>query len=523
MSKNGGAVRVLLMNTLAFTACFAVWTMYGVLITYLVDRRVFAFDKAQVGWLIGIPVLTGSLLRLPVGILTDKFGGKPVFIGVMLFSAASVFLVSYADSFLAFALGGLAFGTSGAGFAVGIAYSSLWFPKERQGTALGVFGVGNAGSAATTLLAPLLLKLLTDGGTNVEGWRTLPRLYAAMIATITIIFALTTTNKKPVSAGPRTLGQMLRPLRDVRVWRFGLYYFLVFGAFVGLAQWLVPYYLNVYNVDLATAGLLASVFSLPSGIIRALGGWVSDRFGARATMYWVLSTCAIFFFLLVAPRMTIESPGEGILADRAGTVVEITPDKVVVDDRTYDLKVAPVQMGEDMSKDEEALVFPSFSSWQQPARGLEVGQKVVKKQLLAEGKTRVFFQANMWIFTGLVFLAGMMMGVGKAAVYKHIPEYFPRDVGVVGGIVGVLGGLGGFFCPILFGYMLKGTGVWTTCWLFLGVLAVVCLVWMHIVILRMTRHQKPVGALDGASAHSGRGTPNPSAGPESDAAPSAAR
>jgi NNP family nitrate/nitrite transporter-like MFS transporter len=147
-----------------------------------------------------------------------------------------------------------------------------------------------------------------------------------------------------------------------------------------------------------------------------------------------------------------------------------------------------------VESEEGALVFPTFTSWQEPA--VTVGQEVKKKELLARGVTQVYFQANVWIFTGLVFLAGIMMGIGKAAVYKHIPEYFPHDVGVVGGIVGVIGGLGGFFCPILFGYMLRATGLWTTCWLFLAVLSIVCLVWMHLVILRMTRHMKPSGPLD---------------------------
>ncbi|HZH99392.1 MAG TPA: MFS transporter, partial [Fimbriimonadaceae bacterium] len=279
------------------------------------------------------------------------------------------------------------------------------------------------------------------------------------------------------------LPQMLRPLKDIRVWRFGLYYFIVFGAFVALAQWLIPYYLNVYGMTLATAGLMAAVFSLPSGVIRALGGWASDKFGARSTMYWVLSSCAVFFLLLIAPRMEITSPGEGVMAERAGTVTAVSRESVQVGSKAYELKrQAPLNPQE---MDQRTLVMPTFRSWQEPV--VQVGQEVKKKELVAKGVTNVFFQANIWIFTSLVFLAGIMMGIGKAAVYKHIPEYFPNDVGVVGGLVGVIGGLGGFFCPILFGWMLKATGLWTSCWLFLGVLTVISLVWMHVVILRMGR------------------------------------
>ena len=84
-------------------------------------------------------------------------------------------------------------------------------------------------------------------------------------------------------------------------------------------------------------------------------------------------------------------------------------------------------------------------------------------------------------------ILGAVMGIGKAAVYKHIPDYFPNDVGVVGGIVGVLGGLGGFVCPVIFGYLLNATGLWTSCWMFFAVLVLVCLVWMHLVIQKILR------------------------------------
>lgn len=495
MSTRAVANRVLILNTLAFTVCFAVWTLYGVLVTFIADNGILVLDKAQIGWLIGIPVLSGSLARLPVGMLTERFGGKPVYIGVMLVSALSVYLTSFASSFASLLWGGLAFGIAGASFAVGIAYSSIWFPRQSQGTALGVFGMGNAGAAVTSLGAPWLLRWFTENGAKLDNWRMLPKVYAVALLVMAALFGLLTVHRKDDAAAAKSWRTMLLPLRDVRVWRFGLYYFLVFGAFVALAQWLIPYYLNVYGMSLAMAGLMASIFSLPSGVIRALGGWVSDHFGARTTMYWVLSTCALFFSMLIAPRMSVTSPGEGVMADAAGKVIGVSATEVTVQTnlgmKIYPLVARPTTSTESQ---EGALVFPTFTSWQEPA--VSVGQEVKKKELLARGVTQVYFQANVWIFTGLVFLAGIMMGIGKAAVYKHIPEYFPHDVGVVGGIVGVIGGLGGFFCPILFGYMLRATGLWTTCWLFLAVLSIVCLVWMHLVILRMTRHMKPSGPLD---------------------------
>lgn len=506
MSDRAKAVTVLSMNTLAFTVCFAVWMMNGVLVTYLVDNRIFTFDKAQIGWLLGIPVLTGSIVRLPVGMWTDRFGGRFVFPAVMLVAAAGAWMMGLADSYGGFLAASLLFGIAGTGFAVGIAYTSVWFPKERQGTALGIFGVGNAGAALTSLGAPWVLGRLTDGGADPEGWRHLPQIYALLLVTMSVVFFFVTTNKTPAHGREKTIGQQLAPLASARVWRFGLYYFLVFGAFVALSQWLIPYYVNVYAATVVTAGLLASIFSLPSGVIRALGGWLSDKFGARTTMYWVLGSCAIGFLFLVVPRMDITSPGEGVMATRPGTVTEVTADEVVVGEARYPI----VRRGAATHTEDDELVWPRSEFWQEPV--VAVGDTVVKKELLARGTTHIFFQANLWVFTALVFFVGIAMGVGKAAVYKHIPEYFPNDVGVVGGIVGVIGGLGGFVCPILFGYLLRGTGIWTTCWMFLFALAVVSLAWMHLTVRRMMRERVPHVAEQIDSAH-GALRPAPSAVP----------
>ena len=149
--------RILFLNTLAFTVCFACWTLNGVLVTYLVDNGIFHWSVVQVGWLLGIPILTGSIMRLPIGILTDKFGGKYVFSLLLLLCSIPLFLLPLANSFFMFALLSFLFGMVGTSFAVGIGYTSIWYPKEWQGRALGIFGMGNAGSSITTFLAPSLL------------------------------------------------------------------------------------------------------------------------------------------------------------------------------------------------------------------------------------------------------------------------------------------------------------------------------------------------------------------------------
>ena len=481
----GKAHKILTLNTLAFTVCFGVWMLNGVLVTFLASNQVFDWGPVEIGWLIGIPVLTGAIFRLPAGILTDKFGGKPIMSALLFLCAVPLVLLAYVDSFLGFALCSFGFGLTGASFAVGIAYTSVWYPQNWQGRALGIFGAGNAGAALTTLFAPTLLNRLTQDGSNLEGWRTLPPIYAGVLCVTAILFMILAENKKPEDTG-KTWSTLMRPLKDIRVWRFGLYYFLVFGCFVAFSQWLVPYFVNVYYLPLVTAGILAALFSFPSGVIRALGGWLSDNWGGRTVMYWVLGTSVLICFLLIVPKMEISSPGQGIMAQASGTVTAVTDSSIVVGERMYPLALKTNRLE---NIDERTVIFPRKDAWQELV--VEVGQEVSKKQLLAKGVTRIFFQANVWVFAVLVILIGSIWGIGKAAVYKHIPEYYPNEVGVVGGMVGVLGGLGGFVCPIIFGYLLEGTGLWTSAWMFMFILSAICLIWMHQVIQKQMYRDHP--------------------------------
>lgn len=487
MSERSRAFGALSMNTLAFTVCFACWMTNGVLVTFLVENGIFRWSESQIGWLIGIPVLTGSLCRLPLGVLTDKYGGRRVFTLLMLAAAVPLFLLSRADSYPEFILASLGFGFTGGSFAVGIAYTSVWFSSKHQGTALGIFGAGNAGAALTSMGAPFLLRHLTKGGEVIDGWRVMPQIYAAALVVTAVLFFFLTHERKADTSHITSLGQRLAPLKYIQVWRFGLYYFLVFGGFVALAQWLIPYYVNVYLMPVTMAGLMAAIFTLPSGVIRALGGWMSDRFGGRLVMFWVLGICFACFLLLNVPRMDIESPGKGVMARAGGVVDAVTTEEVVVGEKSYPLRGMPEGWMD--NRDLGVLVLPTAAFWQEPV--VEVGETVSKKQLLARGVTHIFFQANVWIFTGLVFIVGIMMGIGKAAVYKLIPQHYPQDIGVVGGIVGVLGGLGGFVCPILFGYLLEFTGIWTTCWIFFTAVTFGCFFWMQWVLRHMVQDEAP--------------------------------
>ena len=203
-------------------------------------------------------------------------------------------------------------------------------------------------------------------------------------------------------------------------------------------------------------------------------------------MYLVLGSSVMLSALLIVPKMEISSPGKGVVAERDGIVTAVNTDSIIVGDKTYQFKAKRESA---VITDEKILIFPTKEVWQEPV--VEVGKTIKRKELLAKGVTRIYFQANVWVFAFLVILLGTMWGIGKAAVYKHIPEYFPEEVGVVGGMVGVLGGLGGFVSPIIFGYLLDATGLWTSSWMFMLILSVVCLVWMHSTVQKMMHEKHP--------------------------------
>jgi len=472
--------KILFLNTLAFTICFACWTLNGVLVTFLVDNGIFKWSVVQVGWLLGIPILTGSIMRLPIGILTDKFGGKYVFSILLLLCSIPLFLLPLADSFFMFALLSFLFGMVGTSFAVGIGYTSIWYPKEWQGRALGIFGIGNAGAAITTFLAPSLLNHFSiDDPQN--GWKLLPVIYGFALVVIGIFFLIFAKNKK-IENHTKTVSQMLQSLKSVRVWRFGAYYFLVFGCFVAYSQWLLPNFMNVYQTSLVMGGLFATMFSLPSGVIRAFGGYLSDKFGARKVMYWVLGSSVILSALLMIPKMDITTTGPGVLATKKGTITMVSDSNVKIGNTDFAIAQKTIQPL-------QSSIFPVRTSWQQVV--VRQNQDVKKKELVAKGITHIRFDANMWVYLILVILIGISWGIGKAAVYKHIPEYFPSEVGVVGGMVGMIGGLGGFFGPIIFSYLLTATGIWSSSWIFILLFSAICLIWMHYTVTKIMNEKQP--------------------------------
>lgn len=255
-----------------------------------------------------------------------------------------------------FALLSFLFGMAGTSFAVGVAYTSLWYPKEWQGRALGIFGIGTAGASITPFIAPSLLKYFSESD-PVNGWKYLPIIYGAALLIMGVIFILFSKTKK-IDAKPKSVTELLQPLKKARVWRFGTYYFLLFGSFVSFSQWLLPNFMNVYHTSLILGGLFTTCFSLPAGIIRAFGGFLSDKFGARKVMYWVLSCSAALSFLLLFPKMNVTTSGNGLMAENAGTITAVSSSKVVIGEKEYPI----------IQKDANAAYskfFPSKTTWQE--------------------------------------------------------------------------------------------------------------------------------------------------------------
>ena len=406
--------KTLTISTLAFTICFAVWTIFSIIGVKI--KEDLGLTDTQFGLLVATPVLTGSLSRIFLGIWTDQYGGRLVYFILMLTTSVAVWLLSTVETYQMFLVAALGIGLAGGSFAVGVAYVSRWFEKDRQGTALGIFGMGNVGAAVTNFGAPFLLV--------AYGWENVAKIYAVVLFITAFIFWFT-TKEDPATVERKAKGEKVRgalmqlePLKNLQVWRFATYYFFVFGGYVALALWLPRYYVGVYDLEITTAGMLAACYALPGSVFRALGGWLSDKWGARNVMYTTFIASLIVTFFLSYPATDYSIHGID------GTI-------------DFSLKIGLVP------------------------------------------------------FVLLTVVLGFFMSLGKAAVYKHIPVYYPDHVGAVGGLVGMIGGLGGFILPITFGLMNDIIGVWTSCFMLLFVIVGVSLIWMHIAIIISNRKLCP--------------------------------
>ena len=284
---------VLIVSTLAFTVCFMVWMMFGVI--GIPIKKMLGLNATQFGLLMAMPVLTGSLVRVPLGIWTDRFGGRIVMTLLMALTVPAIWLMSYATAYWHFLAIGLFVGLAGGSFSVGTPYVARWFPKKKQGMAMGVYGAGNSGSAVNKFVAPLILVAF--------GWAAVPHVYAAIMACTVVLFWLFShSDPSHLVSKQVSFKEQLRALKDPRVLKYCQYYSIVFGGYVALALWMVQYYIGEYGLDIRVAALLAACFSLPGGVLRALGGVLSDKYGAHNVTWGVLWVSWICLFLLSYPQ-----------------------------------------------------------------------------------------------------------------------------------------------------------------------------------------------------------------------------
>jgi NNP family nitrate/nitrite transporter-like MFS transporter len=402
--------RALSLSTIAFTACFAVWTIFSIIGVAI--KAELGLSDTQFGLLVATPILTGSVTRLFLGVWTEKYGGRLVFSAQMILTAMATWALTLADTYIMYLIAALGIGLAGGSFIIGVAYVSRWYDAGRQGTALGIFGAGNVGAAITKFVAPFVMV--------AYGWHGVAYVWALGLAIIGVLFFLLAKDdpelveRRKSGTKPPSLAQQFAPLKKLQVWRFSLYYFFVFGAFVALALWMPHYLIDVYGIDVRTAGMAAASFSLSASLFRAYGGHLSDKFGARSVMYWTFGFSLIFLFMLSYPST------EYVIQGKDGPIV--------------------------------------FST-----------------------------SMGLWPFVAILFALGFFMSLGKAAVFKHIPVYYPKHVGAVGGLVGMIGGLGGFALPIAFGALLDLTGIYTSCFALLFILVAIALAWMHLSIRAMER------------------------------------
>ena len=397
------AMKALLMATIVFAINFSVWTLYAVLIVHL--EQALQLSGTQIGILLAAPIITGALLRLPVGVLCECYSPKLIMLLQMLITVPPLFLLPKVETFSGYVTVGLLIGISGVSFSIGIRYLTDWFDSNEQGTAMGIFGAGNAGAALSLVLAPYIR--------DNWGWDSVGAAYGAMVLVACFMFWLVAPSppKFKVARQKKPFVFFIKPLAHSRVWRFGLYYFFVFGSFLALLLWLPYYYVNAYKLPFNQAMALTLLFVTSSSIARAAGGWFADRYGARNINWGVFWVCLICLFFLSYPPTTMIIHG--------------------------------------VDKDVE-----------------------------------LFIELNVWVFTTLLLIIGLAQGFGRASVYKLINDYYPEQMGSVGGMVAMLGALGGCILPILFGLVVDLVGVYSACFMLLyGVLAA-CMLLMHLAIKR---------------------------------------
>ena len=382
-SHQPGAGRALFLSTTAFAVSFAVWGLMAALAPTF--TQLYELSATQKSLMIAVPVLLGSVGRLFAGMAADRFGGRIVFSVLLVFSALPAIAIGLSTSFDQLLIFGLLLGVAGTTFPVGVGFTSKWFAAEKQGTALGVYGMGNIGQSIAVFFAPVLAIWFGD-------WRIVFYVFAAATILWGGIFYITARD----AAAPgqaKTLAENLSVLKRSRVaWVLSLFYFLTFGGFVALSLYMPTLLREIFSLTPTDAGARTAGFVVLATLMRPVGGSLADKFGGAKVLVVVFLAIAC-----LAPLLSF------------------------------------------------ATIMP---------------------------------------FTIGALGCAAALGLGNGAVFKLVPEYFPKETGTVTGLVGAFGGLGGFFPPLELGLIKDSLGSYTLGFLLLSAFSLMCLAVNYVSFLR---------------------------------------
>ncbi len=373
MQVSGSTARFqLTLGTGAFALCFAVFGSLSAMMPIL--SRQMHLTAVQKSIAVAIPVLLGSVGRIPLGMLTDRLGGRAVFTAVMLLSIIPAFLMGGVHDYAHLVAYGFLIGIGLASFSVGVGFVSGWYPANKQGYALGIYGAGNIGQSLAAFGAPVIAAAM---GLRWGFWT-----FGILLAIWLAVFAVAARNAPRVGA-VKTFAETIRPLEDRRSWVLSLYYFLTFGGFVAMAIYLPILLTDIFRLTPQDAGLRTAGFVVLATTMRPIGGILADKVGGGRILKWVFPFTAVMALFMACPLMMTFTVG---------------------------------------------------------ALGVAAA-----------------------------------IGLGNGAVFKMVPEYFPQSVGSVTGLVGAAGGLGGFFPPLVLGFVKQQTGSFLAGFIMLSVFCLLCL------------------------------------------------
>ena len=252
----------LILATISFTLSFAAWGLVAGLAPAF--AALHSLTASRTALLVAVPVLLGAVARLPMGMLTDKYGGRPVFTALLIFSALAAFAVPMTTSFASLVAAAFFIGMAGSSFAVGAAFVSRWTPPARQGTALGIYGLGTLGQSLAVFGGPLVALRW--------GWQTAFHATGVALLAWAVVYLLLARNPPGISR-PSGVGAMIAVLRhSPTAWLLGAFYFLTFGGFVAFSIYLPTLLGARFGLTPADAGFRAAGFVVLATLVRPVGG-----------------------------------------------------------------------------------------------------------------------------------------------------------------------------------------------------------------------------------------------------------